>query len=96
MSTDCRAVWKCIQTGFAAALGKSWLKHTTFELHFTFKKHSKHGQNIQNAAFIRDAIGVKVGLSPTKNCFTCFNESPLKFMTIAFYFRLKAFSFQDI
>ena len=28
---------------------------------------------------------------PTKTCFICFNESPLKFMKAAFYFILKAF-----
>ena len=34
---------------------------------------------------------LKVGLSPSKiNCFICFNDSPSKMMTNAFYFILKA------
>ena len=42
---------------------------------------------------------IKVRLSPSKkNCFICFDESPLKMMKNAFYFILKARDFrsQDI
>ena len=33
---------------------------------------------------------IKVGLSPSKKYFSCFNRSPLKLMKNAFYFVLKA------
>ena len=52
---------------------------------------TEHLRAIASARALVIKNRIKVGLSPSKkNCFICFNESPLKMMKNAFYFILKA------
>ena len=47
--------------------------------------------------YVSRGVAIKVGVSSSKkNCFICFNESPLKKMENTFYFILKALFFLKI
>ena len=62
-----------------------------------YKKFGSHMNNNINICLKSEKIFLQHKILkldshlPTKTCFICFNENPLKFMKATFYFILKAF-----